>query len=149
MALEKKITVPLDRIIDAIDRVNDMCDLYLDVETMEVIMHSDGAYYGGDIEEEDDPESVIEEGLGKRFFALPDSFDIDDYSVMRRFADDLPDGVVRSSLAMALNGKGEFRRFRETIARYGLTQKWYDFLSASHRDCAIEWCNENGLSYKE
>ncbi|GHU68045.1 hypothetical protein FACS1894184_09110 [Clostridia bacterium] len=50
-------------------------------------------------------------------------------------------------LAVAIQGKGAFRRFKDTMRYVGLEDEWYRFKDAAYKLKAIEWCDENEIPY--
>ena len=82
------------------------------------------------------------------FYRLPTSFDIHDYDIMEEFVYTLS-GSARDKLASAIQGKGAFRRFKDTVIRLGIDQEWYDFQSAEYKRKAARWCEDNGIEYEE
>ena len=44
-------------------------------------------------------------------------------------------------------GKGAFRRFKDSVIRLGLDQRWYQWRDEAYKKKAIEWCEENGITY--
>lgn len=70
--------------------------------------------------------------------ALPDSFDIHEWDIMRRFSAEQEE-PTRSQLMDAIHGKGAFRMFRSAAERLGLLQDWYDYRDAYLENMAREW----------
>ncbi|KRL78820.1 UPF0158 family protein [Secundilactobacillus paracollinoides] len=50
---------------------------------------------------------------------------------------------------IAIHGRGAFRSFRETIARFGLEQKWYDYRWDALTEQAIDWLRFYDIPYDE
>lgn len=123
---ERKITVPLNLIVDAVESADANWNQYLDIEKLEVISLPEEYNICG-MEEDLKMYELIEEEWQVRFFALPSTFDIHEYSIMEKFIWSLPEGRIRDSLERAVRGRGAFRRFKDSIYRYGVEQDWYDF----------------------
>ena len=83
----------------------------------------------------------------KQLIPLPSHKQIDDYSTMKNFIAEKTDGEAQEWLEECIKGAGAFRRFRSTLDRFGLTDKWYDYLEEVHEDIAIEWCDFYGVEY--
>ena len=143
----KRITVPLKLIIDAVEMADENWNQYLDTETMEVVSvpHADYELFE-DYEEEAEQ---IENDETERYYTLPDRFDIHEYRIIEQFIDDLPSGSIQDELARAIRGRGAFRRFKDTIRYHGIEQDWYDYLAEAYRRIAIEWCEANRFEYYE
>lgn len=134
--------VKLSDIIDAIEMTDQYSEYFLDKETGKVEWVSDMAMTQKEQEEVYD--RLDEHG----FYRLPTSFDIHDYDIMEEFVYTLS-GSARDKLASAIQGKGAFRRFKDTVIRLGIDQEWYDFQSAEYKRKAARWCEDNGIEYEE
>lgn len=73
--------------------------------------------------------------------ALPDSFDIHEWDIMRRFSVEQEE-PAHLELMDAIHGKGAFRMFRSTAERLGLLQAWYDYRDTYLEDLAREWLDD-------
>ncbi|MBR4421166.1 MAG: GNAT family N-acetyltransferase [Erysipelotrichaceae bacterium] len=83
----------------------------------------------------------------KQLIPLPTHKEIDDYHTMRSFIEQLDDTEAAEWLEEAIKGAGAFRRFRSTLERFVLTDKWLDYLQATHEGIAIDWCEYYGIEY--
>ena len=91
---------------------------------------------------------VLEDDEDDEFFIpLPTKEEVNDYQNMVNFTETIEDDKKRDWFENAIRGKGAFRRFRATLERFGMETAWYDFLEASHRELAIEWCEQHGIVY--
>jgi hypothetical protein len=81
------------------------------------------------------------------YIALPNKFDIDEYSMMEEFACDYPNEMISDALSEAIDGRGAFRMFKSTIRRFGIEQEWYKWRDNSYLEIAKEWCEDNGIAY--
>lgn len=52
------------------------------------------------------------------------------------------------SCLMPFCGRGAFRRFKDTVHRVGMAEKWYSFQYEAYKRMAIEWCEENRIEYE-
>lgn len=84
-----------------------------------------------------------------RFVRLPTKWDIHEWEIMREFAESAEPEPLRCDLLQALRGKGAFRYFKDTLRRYRREQSWYDYRTRALREIAIDWCQENGIDYRE
>lgn len=120
--------VNLDEIIDAIDQVNGEEDqYYYDPKNGKVIYDAD------------EPEDG--------WILLPTHSEIDDYGTMEHFIDQVDDPEKQEWLRNAIHGKGAFRRFRSTLERFKMEDDWYDYLDKTHKEIAMEWCEDHGFEY--
>lgn len=79
----------------------------------------------------------------------PSQRDIGEYDMMVDFTDTVTDSRANELLSVALEGKGAFRRFKDTLHRVGLTEEWYAFRREAYIAIAREWCEENDIPYEE
>ena len=83
------------------------------------------------------------------WIAAPRQYDLNEYDIMTDFVDTVSDPRKNELLCVALQGKGVFRRFKDTLRRVDLLEEWYAFKRNAYIDIAREWCNENNIPYKE
>ena len=81
------------------------------------------------------------------YVALPDQFDLDEWSVMERFVRKAVDGRHCEELNDAIHGAGAFRRFKDAVHRLGIEQDWYRFRDATVEEAAVEWLEAEGIPY--
>ena len=153
--------VELDVIIEALEMADDSISSYLDVETGEVHSITEEEF---DLAEhpqtaiEDLPnwqrEAVtlarsIQKQDGKRYMALPDKFDVHEWAMMDRFSMTLRDAQMRNDFHGGIRGAGAFRLFKHLLTEYDLWDAWNQFKQVELRQMAIEWCKENGITYRQ
>ena len=102
--------------------------------------------YGG-FDDEEERELLDEEP--ERFIRLPSKYEIHEYSIMEDFVYSLPEGAMQNQLYHAIQGRGAFRRFKDTVNRMGIAKQWYDYQDNAHREIAIRWCRDNEYEYWE
>jgi hypothetical protein len=89
------------------------------------------------------------EALGSdRFLALPQPFDIHEWSIMDELADGLSNEESRAELLDALRGRGAFRHFRSTIERLGIESDWYRHRDSAFERIAKDWLEANNVPYR-
>jgi hypothetical protein len=69
------------------------------------------------------------------------------YRIMERFIDDLEDERAQELLYVAIDGKGAFRRFKDTAHYLGLIEDYYRYKDAALLKEARSWCEANELEY--
>jgi hypothetical protein len=153
--------VELDVIIEALEMADDSISSYLDVETGEVHSITEEEF---DLAE--DPQTAIEDlpnwqreavtlarsiqkQDGKRYMALPDKFDVQEWAMMDRFSMTLRDAQMRNDFHGGIRGAGAFRLFKRLLTEYDLWDAWNRFKQVELRQMAIEWCKENGITYRQ
>ena len=112
--------------------------LFYDTETGEFDFYSDFM---------DSNEARAEKFMENRWIAAPSQRDIDEYDMMTRFADAVTDLRAKELLCVALEGRGAFRRFKDTLHRVGKAEEWYAFKREAYIDLAREWCDDNDIPY--
>ena len=80
---------------------------------------------------------------------LPTTFDINEYKMIENFCFTINNEVKKDRLLRAIQGKGAFRRFKDTAHDLDLIQDWYTYRENCYKQIAIEFCEGLGLEYKE
>ena len=137
--------IPLESVISGIETASDSFTIFLDLETMEQVSVADELITGID---DSETAEMIDENPG-RFLRLPTQYEIHEYSIMEDFVYSLEDGEAKRALARAIQGRGAFRRFKDTLVQYGVRQRWFDYQAAAYRELAIQWCRDHDLLYTE
>lgn len=134
------ITIKLSNIIDELDMMSSEMQSYLNIKTGEIVTISD---YLGSEEDADNIEKNPDD-----FALLPTQYDINEYSIMEDFIDEIDNEEIKDELYESIRGKGAFRRFKDTIYNLNIKNSWYDFKALALKKIAIEWCEENDISYE-
>ena len=79
--------------------------------------------------------------------SFPRKYDLNEYRIMEDFIETVSDAHIRDCLSIAIEGKGAFRRFKDTAARLGVIDAWYEFKDQALLTFAKRWCEDNGLQY--
>jgi len=69
------------------------------------------------------------------------------YELMEEFIDSEEDEKVRSLLRVAIEGRGAFRRFKDSLSSIGQLQEWYDYHENAINHKAIEWCEDRNIPF--
>ena len=134
--------VKLDDIIEAIEMMDEYSEGFLDKETGEIDVINE--MYMDRQEQDEIYDRLDEHG----FFRLPTQSELRDYDCMEEFIYDQPE-QLRDRLFTAIQGRGAFRRFKDTVIDMGIDKDWYTFRDNSHKRKAARWCEENGIEYEE
>lgn len=78
---------------------------------------------------------------------FPDKYELNEYEMMEDFIETVKDEHIRDCLSIAINGRGAFRRFKDTVNRFGVETAWYDFKEQALLAFARDWCENNELKY--
>lgn len=129
----EKVVFTAKEIADLLQATDQYAQWYVNLHTGETAYTNDMSMTSKEREE------VIERIEGKDgWAALPDSFDIHEWDIMRRFSCEQEEPAC-SQLIDAIHGKGAFRMFRSTAERLGLLKDWYDYRDAYLEGMAREW----------
>jgi hypothetical protein len=77
--------------------------------------------------------------------ALPDKFDINEWDMMRDFAEAREDRRLAESLLNAIQGRGAFRCFKDRVHEAGIADDWYRFCDEAFRQIALDWCSAHDI----
>ena len=80
---------------------------------------------------------------------LPAEWDVNEYKIMEDFCMSLPAGESRSELYRSMQGRGAFRRFKETVKQLKLTDDWNRYRTSRFKTVAMEWCDANDILYED
>ena len=150
------LPVRLKDVVDALDEGNDESSHYMDKRTGEIFLITNEEMSAA---EEDDlvsdyPEWQQETILKAReildsedFVQLPSQFDINEYSIMERFANEYEDPRTSAELLRSLKGKGAFRRFKDTLIDLDIQDAWYEFRRQEFEQIAIEWLETEQIPF--
>ena len=81
------------------------------------------------------------------FIALPDRFEIDEWSIMRHFSSGQPNPAHRDELLDAIHGRGAFRMFKMTLDRLKLREEWFRFRDDALETIAIDFLELHDIPY--
>ena len=131
--------VNLKDVIEAIAEADEEVEYYYYIPEERIISRVSGTFTDEAFaEEEPDDDDLI---------ALPDRYEIDEYGIMKDFAETYPESSTREWLVNSIHGKGAFRRFRAVLERFYITDKWYAFQDEAYRTKAMKWCEDYGIYY--
>ena len=131
--------IKLDDVIEALEFVNDGMDAgaYLNPKTYEIVYIDDYIDISPEKKEE----------IYDEYISLPSKYYIDEYSMMEEFIETIDDVKLYNQLYIAINGKGAFRRFKDTCINFDIIDDWYRFRDEKYKELAIEWCKDNNIEY--
>ena len=95
-------------------------------------------------EEYETAREIVADDSG-RFIPPPDKYEFHEYRVMEEFIRSIEDKKAANQLWRAIDGRGAFRYFKDTLHRLGIQQLWYDYLEEAQREFVIEWAEENNV----
>jgi len=68
---------------------------------------------------------------------------------MEDFIDTVSNQQKNELLSVSIEGRGAFRRFKDTLYRVDLVDEWYSFKHEAFIEVAREWCERHGIRYFE
>jgi hypothetical protein len=148
----------LANIIDAIEFHSDEHHAFIDVKNHTVCILSESALSYAENNDEGYPDWQHEEIQEAKAFledetnhyiALPTQHDADEYSMMENFAFTLNDENKKEKLLIALQGKGAFRRFKDTAIFLDIENDWYHFRDKRYKKFTLDWCESNGINIEK
>lgn len=155
MTEQRQGAVKVSDLVDALQLRSDEIQYFVDRETGQVVFFTEeAAGYAKRDPESDLPDwmrvevalAVQVEEQPERYVDLPSSWDVNEYGMMRDFA--LSRGEREcDALSSAIQGRGAFRRFKDTAARLNLLDAWYRYVDQAYRQFAIDWLDAEGIAY--
>lgn len=170
---KRKLKIDLDELALAFDSSFGETYHYLDRETGEVILVTDDSRFqleevwdqvGEDadldavlaaIEKLDIPDwdkefmrdaALVEAGFGTRYVAVPTLDSHEGYQDMEAFIETVADDHLAELLAVAIQGRGAFRRFKDVLLGYPEErERWFRFKDDLVRQRVLKWLDSEGI----
>ena len=138
----RKVNATLSDLIDAFDNCRIGEQYYLNLKTGEILHTSD------EFMEEEDLQEIYEslDEERERYLSIPEESSHEGYRDMVAFAESLEDENLQEKLAIALDGPGAFRRFKDVLLRYPEKREaWFEFQNERLKRRVMEWLEENEI----
>jgi hypothetical protein len=88
----------------------------------------------------------VKAGSRKRYIRVPPAESHDGYAEMETFIETVEDMRFRDRLGRAIQGKGAFRRFKDTLLDAPAErERWFAFRKARQSESAAEWLRSKGF----
>jgi hypothetical protein len=81
------------------------------------------------------------------YLQLPDKFEIHEYKIMTEFCYTIENAEVQEEMLCQLHGSGAFRRFKNNLFKYNLSEKWYKYRQYKLESIAEEWLIHNHIEF--
>ena len=166
------VVVSLRDLVDELQTLSHESHVYLNKTTGKVITITDDDFAMArnadeidEVEEDDEVADNLSEysdleidffqevkkvlSLDDDYLRLPSKFDIDEYEIMERFCLSISDEKISDMLLGKIRGSGAFRRFKDTIYRYGIEKDWFKFRDEAYKEIAISWLERKGFAYSD
>lgn len=79
---------------------------------------------------------------------LPTRFERREFTIREQYAREITNGRHRDLLLQALQEKGAFRAFEQTLRRLGLRQDWERYRDRAFEQIAIGWLEAHKIAYE-
>jgi len=130
----------LNKVAGEFDVISSETRLFYNTETGEF------DWYNDYMDMEDDDSEKFDDDA---WIAAPNQRDLNEYSIMEDFIYTVSDSHKKELLSVAIEGRGAFRRFKDTLHRVDLLNEWYSYKHDAFVELAREWCARNGIDYIE
>lgn len=67
--------------------------------------------------------------------------------MMESFCYSLSDFKIPDKLFNLIRGKGAFRRFKDSVNRFGISDQWSDYRDMKYKEIAIAFCESKNIDY--
>jgi hypothetical protein len=153
------VVVSLRDFVDEMQTLSNEVRAYVSQSTGEVISVTNDEFSiveenNGDWSEYDKLEQEFFQKVEKivssdEFLELPNQYEIHEYEIMERFCLSIADEKVSDVLLDKIRGSGAFRRFKDTVYRYGIEKDWFRFKDEAYKEIAVSWLESHGFEYAD
>ncbi|CAG7652163.1 hypothetical protein PAESOLCIP111_06471 [Paenibacillus solanacearum] len=92
--------------------------------------------------------SIIEDEEGVYVdFSLKNDFN--EYEIIQDFIGTLEDDDIREELYDAIQGRGAFRRFKDSIIEQSVDKLWFKYKESKIKELVIDWCKEHEIEIQQ
>ncbi len=142
---EKRLKIDIEDLTMAMEESSYEHEYFLDLQTGEILLISDYM----DSRETAEVRKKIDDDPD-RFEEIPKADSREGYQDMEDFIDTIKDGHIAEVLSTAIEGRGAFRRFKDTLLRYpDERERWFKFKGDLMKQRALEWLDEIGVKPSE
>jgi hypothetical protein len=90
---------------------------------------------------------AIEADPDGRFVGAPDKFDFHEYRHMERFIQRVDNERDAEQLWRAIEGRGAFRHFKDTVSRLGLFEEWRQYRDEALKKYVAGWAEARSIAF--
>ncbi len=142
---KKNLKIDMQDLTMAMEQNSYEEEYFLDLETGEILFTSDAL----DGEDNDAVREKIDDDPD-RFEEVPKADSREGYGDMQDFIETVQDEHIAEVLSTAIEGRGAFRRFKDTLLRYpDQRELWFKFKDDLMQKRALEWLDEIGIQASE
>lgn len=147
------LIIRLQEVVDAIGRADEERRAFLNVRTGRIVIFDrevlDAAESGSAVT--DDGDAMAREAgealLSGDYRELPDRFDLDECSIMRRFCQTVENDELRRGLLRSIQGRGASMRIGHAAEAFGVAEAWTAFRGDALLAIAIDWLESHGIAF--
>lgn len=136
--------VRLQDVVDGIQYSNAKSQFFYHTETGEVVILMDSVYGIG----QDKALAAAIDAHPESYLPLPNEYEVDEFSMMADFVDDVHDAAAAAALLRALDDDHPAGAFSAVVKAYDLDDQWVFFRNSCYGLIARAWCEENGIKYE-
>jgi Uncharacterised protein family (UPF0158) len=90
--------------------------------------------------------AMVDDLFGEGYISIPSQDSRTGYQDMEAFIETVTDEHLQEKLAIAIEGKGAFRRFKDVLERYPQErERWFIFRDQRQRQRIAEWLEDQGI----
>ena len=143
--MKKPLHVDLGELCEAMDNSSYENQYYLDLKMGEILFISEDM----DDEETGKLKDQIEEEF-ERYEPIPRAESHEGYRDIQYFIATVEDKHLVELLEVAINGKGDFRRFKDVLLNYPQErERWFQFRDERMEERALEWLESIDVIFSE
>jgi Uncharacterised protein family (UPF0158) len=145
---KKVLPINMRELCWALDDSSLTIDRYVDLETGDIVeqIEFDDIFYDENGEKLEDPVSKMIEDNPDRFEYIDPLPSFESYKHMEAFIPTVQDTHLKELLAVAIDGKGAFRRFKGVLCRYPEEEyRWLRFKEQKMTNIAMDFLDSIGV----
>lgn len=138
------MSINLQDVVDAIERFDEWnsYQAYYYRKKDKIIDFFSPEWMSGEVDDDLDQDN-------NELILLPNVRDLDEYAILENFILQLSNRTASAILYNCIQGKGAFKRFKETCDLLGLLPDYWNFQHSEHVQIAREFCEQHDIDYIE
>lgn len=124
----------LSSIIEGMDRADVDEKYYLNEFNGRIWVSTDMGNFYIDNNEKLDDECLYNDSS----ISLSGQYEINEYRIIKNFIETIKDNQMKNQLLIVIQGRGAFRRFKDSCINYGIINDWYKFRFNTYYELATE-----------
>lgn len=134
----------LVQIIEFMDMIRD--NLYEEYQIWINVKTDQTEVYNQSMTPSDEVDEFRHEGSAEWILFRPEIYDS---NIIESFISTVDDRELRDLMYGLFQGRGKYRRIKTYFARAGFLDRYYVYETQFVRKAAIEWCESNGIPFRE